>query len=200
MCPAQPLPYGVSRNEIEDMTVTSKRHFLKTVGMAAMVLAAPAIASVQDTPWADIGYDRIWVANTNGDQVAVRFRNGQRFDASSLQRLNWLWRDWRDADATKTIDPLLFGDLALIQTRLSLDFGRPKLILINSGYRTARRNSTIENAARNSQHVQGRACDFTIQGVRPPLVVGYAESYGVNGLGSYTNFTHIDVGPAGRRW
>lgn len=178
----------------------TKRHFLKTVSMAAMLLAAPAICTAQDTPWSDIGFDRLLVANTDGDSLAVRFRNGQRYDASNLQRLNWLWRDWRDADAQRPVDPLLFVDLALIQTRMSLDFGQPKAILINSGFRTARRNATIPNAARNSQHVAGRACDFNIVGVSPPLVVGYAESYGIHGLGRYSDFTHIDVGPSGRRW
>ena len=178
----------------------TKRGFLKSVGMATVLLAAPAICMAQDTPWADIGYDRILVANTNGDRLAVRFRNGQRYDNSNLQRLNWLWRDWRAGGAQRQIDPLLFGDLALIQTRMSLDFAEPKLILVNSGFRTASRNATIEGAARNSQHVQGRACDFNMVGVSPALVVGYAESYGVHGLGRYADFTHIDVGPAGRRW
>lgn len=178
----------------------TKRHFLKTVSMATMLLAAPAVCLAQDTPWSDVGYDRIMVANTNGDRLALRFRIGQQYDASNLRRLNWLWRDWRDGGAQRTIDPLLFSDLALIQTRMSLDFGSPKLILINSGYRTAGRNATIEGAARDSQHVRGRACDFNMVGVSPALVVGYAEAYGVHGLGRYTNFTHIDVGPAGRRW
>lgn len=182
------------------MALHTKRNFLKTLGTAAILLSAPAICAAQNTPWENVGYDRLWVANTNGDQIAVQFRNGQRYDTNSLQRLNWLWRDWRDAGATRNIDPLLFGDLALIQTRLSLDYGAPKMILINSGYRTASRNATIEGAARDSQHVRGRACDFNIVGVRPSLVVGYAEAYGVNGLGRYPNFTHIDVGPAGRRW
>lgn len=178
----------------------TKRHFLKTVSMATMLLAAPAVCVAQDTPWADIGYDRIWVANTNGDRLALRFRTGQRYDTGNLQRLNWLWRDWRAGGAQREIDPLLFSDLALIQTRMSLDFAEPKLILVNSGFRTAARNATIENAARNSQHVLGRACDFNMVGVSPALVVGYAESYGVHGLGRYEDFTHIDVGPAGRRW
>ncbi len=178
----------------------SKRHFLKTMTVATMMLAAPAICSAQTTPWNDIGFDRILVANTNGDRLAVRFRNGQRYDASSLQQLNWLWRDWRAGGAQREIAPLLFGDLALIQTRMSLDFNEPKLILINSGFRTEARNATIENAARNSQHVRGRACDFNMVGVSPALVVGYAESYGVHGLGQYSDFTHIDVGPPNRRW
>lgn len=178
----------------------TKRQFLATIGTTVAMLAAPSICTAQETPWAEVGYDRIFVANTNGDRLAVRFRSGQRYDASNLQRLNWLWRDWRDGGAQRQIDPLLFGDLALIQTRMSLDFGEPKLIMVNSGFRTASRNATIEGAARNSQHVQGRACDFNMVGVSPALVVGYAESYGVHGLGQYSNFTHIDVGPAGRRW
>ncbi|AUR22546.1 YcbK family protein [Phaeobacter inhibens] len=182
------------------MILKTRRQFINVMAVASVALAAPSILYAQDTPWAEVGYDRILVANTNGDRLAVRFRTGQRYDASNLQRLNWLWRDWRDGGAQRQIDPLLFGDLALIQTRMSLDFGEPKLILINSGFRTAGRNATIEGAARNSQHVQGRACDFNMVGVSPALVVGYAESYGVHGLGQYSDFTHIDVGPPNRRW
>ena len=91
----------------------TKRHFLKTVSMATMLLAAPAVCLAQDTPWSDVGYDRIMVANTNGDRLALRFRIGQQYDTSNLRRLNWLWRDWRDGGAQRTIDPLLFSDLVL---------------------------------------------------------------------------------------
>ena len=64
---------------------------------------------------------------------------------------------------------------------------------------TARNNAT-PNSSKNSQHVQGRAADITVDGVSPREVADYAEGLGLS-VGRYKTFTHIDTrtnGPA--RW
>jgi zinc D-Ala-D-Ala carboxypeptidase len=82
-----------------------------------------------------------------------------------------------------------------------------KPIRIVSGYRTAAYNRAI-GGARRSQHVEGRAVDFTVQGVTPArvhsavLALYQAGAIGIGGLGRYPTFTHIDVRSGSRlaRW
>lgn len=167
---------------------------------AATSLIIPTVGMASPTPWSQIGFDRLWIRNTHGEQLTITHWNGRSYDPSAVRMLSWLWRDWRDADNAVYIDPRLFTYLANIQTRLSLASREPRQIIMNSGYRTPERNATIEGAAVNSQHILGRACDFNLEGVRPSIVANHAAAYNVPGLGRYRNFTHIDVGPAGRRW
>lgn len=179
------------------MTKINRRGFLAG---ASASLIIPTSGMAAPTPWPKIGFDRLWIRNTNGDQLAVRHWNGQKYDRSAVRKLSWLWRDWRDADSAVYIDPRLFTYLANIQTRLSLASREPRQIILNSGYRTPRRNATLKGAAADSQHIKGRAGDFNLEGVRPSVVARHAAAYNVPGLGRYRNFTHIDVGPVGRRW
>lgn len=81
-------------------------------------------------------------------------------------------------------------------------------IVVNSGYRTPAYNRRIGGATR-SQHIAGRAVDFTVRipggGIVSPLTV-YNDIHTMRifghhngGLGRYGRFTHIDTG-ADRRW
>ena len=69
-----------------------------------------------------------------------------------------------------------------------------------SGYRTPRRNATLRGAARESQHIFGRAVDLGVDGLPGERVAEIAEAAGAAGIGLYERFTHIDVGREGRRW
>jgi zinc D-Ala-D-Ala carboxypeptidase len=83
--------------------------------------------------------------------------------------------------------------------------GRP--IKINSGFRTRSYNVRI-GGARLSQHVEGRAADFTIAGMTPAavhdLVIALVRdgAIKIGGCGAYNLFTHVDVRPSVRlvRW
>jgi len=66
-----------------------------------------------------------------------------------------------------------------------------KSVTINSAYRTSAYNKKIGGASK-SQHVVGTACDIVISGVTPLAVAQYAEGLGVNGVGLYKTFTHVD--------
>lgn len=82
-------------------------------------------------------------------------------------------------------------------------------VVINSGYRTPSYNRRIGGAT-HSQHVQGRACDFTVRKPNAGTVSPYEVYKALNdgtilghshkgGLGRYATFTHIDTGSK-RRW
>lgn len=78
--------------------------------------------------------------------------------------------------------------------------GKP--VNINSGYRSPQYNATIKNAAKNSQHIQGKAADIWIAGVPPAKVAEIAECYlgSSGGVGIYKTFTHVDVRTNCARW
>lgn len=72
-----------------------------------------------------------------------------------------------------------------------------KAILVISGYRDPAYNRAI-GGARASQHMQGRAADIVVAGVRPVRVHQVATALHdggtrVPGLGLYPGFVHVDV-------
>lgn len=71
-------------------------------------------------------------------------------------------------------------------------------IHINSGYRCPAHNSKIGGTSQ-SYHMKGMAADIVIQGLNPRQVAALAQKAGFGGIGSYADFTHVDVGPP-RRW
>lgn len=69
-------------------------------------------------------------------------------------------------------------------------FGKPVYL---TAYRCPIHNARTPNAAPNSRHTYGQAADFHINGVAPEEIAKYAESIGVNGIGLYDTFVHIDT-------
>lgn len=176
----------------------SRRGFVFGIVSALGSFALPQQGAA--SPWDSVGYDRLWVVNAKGEELNVRHWTGAQYDSQAIRLLSWLWRDWRDGDQAVYIDPLLFTFLANIQMNLSMNAGSPCRLQVNSGYRTARRNATIEGAAQNSYHVHGRATDFTLRSFPPDAVYQMASNLNVSGLGRYRTFTHVDTGASGRRW
>lgn len=186
-----------------------RRTFLSLAasGIAAY-WAKPNTASAQLGTWPlqsgfpGIDEQHLWIRQTGRTEaVYTRIRHDDFSpDANGMADLSWLFRDWRGGDVHHWIDPGLFDLLASVQTDITLLNGEPIELVLNSGYRTPRRNATIEGAAANSQHIYGRAADITVSGVSHKDVRASAEAVGTPGLGRYASFTHLDVGPPGRRW
>ena len=84
------------------------------------------------------------------------------------------------------IDEKLVEYLQKIRTH----FGKPVYL---TAYRCKDHNARTPNAAPNSYHVYGQAADFHIDGVAPGEIAKYAESIGVQGIGLYDTFVHIDT-------
>ena len=82
-----------------------------------------------------------------------------------------------------------------------------KRITINSGYRSPEYNRRVGGVV-NSQHVLGRAADIVVEGFTPKEVSNIIEDLicrcdmEQGGLGTYSVFTHYDIGYNGkkRRW
>lgn len=77
-----------------------------------------------------------------------------------------------------------------------------KPVNINCGTRCTRHNDEV-GGAEFSWHLSGHAADITIIGVNPNLVYEYLNGRpyaDLIGLGSYSNFTHIDTRGKRARW
>src|SRR4030042_1518705 len=87
------------------------------------------------------------------------------------------------------VDAELLGVLEAIRAH----FGKP--VNIDSGCRCLEYNKTVKKASPNSYHVKGMAADIWVTGVPPDEVQTYVLSHYPDkyGIGSYKNFTHIDV-------
>ncbi len=182
----------------------SRRSFLKQImiGSAAAVtipwLAAPSAWS--RPPRHEIS-GRLYVYNTHTDEsLSIRYlgRDGN-WDLEALAELNHLFRCHYN-DQVKQIDPGLFALMDRIHTCLKA--GKRPLQLI-SGYRSPEYNRLLmakgRGVARRSYHLRGMAADIHIEGTSPRKVCQEAKRIGKGGVGSYTRFVHVDVGPV-RSW
>jgi uncharacterized protein YcbK (DUF882 family) len=84
-----------------------------------------------------------------------------------------------------------------VLTYIREHFDRP--VRINSGCRCPDHNLAVGGST-GSQHLLGRACDITVDGIDPQIVYELADQMEVGGLGEYSNFTHIDTRVGYARW
>lgn len=118
----------------------------------------------------------------------------------SLKRIDWLMRDFH-RDKVAPIDRELLDLLHRLAWRV--ETRKPFHIL--SGYRTVATNRLLREegwgAAVHSEHLQGKAADICISGVRLKHLRRAALSLKVGGVGTYwhDHFVHVDVGPV-RSW
>lgn len=78
-------------------------------------------------------------------------------------------------------------------------FKRP--VIINSAYRTPSYNKKV-GGVNDSYHLQGKACDIVVNGIKPATVYKYLDEKYNNkyGVGLYPAFTHIDTRATASRW
>ena len=109
--------------------------------------------------------------------------------------------------ACRAADTILIDDeLVVLLQCIREHFG--KAVVITSGYRTAAHNAAV-GGAKSSQHIQGRAADFWVEGVPVATVADYAEKLlpGRGGIGRYpvktgraTGWVHVDTRQNKSRW
>jgi len=172
------------------------------MGLSCLGSAASASVWPRGTRFEGFDERHLAIRQVGGGEamhIAFRTRSGV-VDMIGVNRLSFLFRDWRDEGQGLLIEVALFDVLARMQTVLTALADRPTALLLNSGYRTPERNRTIEGAAVHSQHIVGRAADIQAGGFDDATVADVAEIAGGHGIGRYEAFTHVDVGPRGRRW
>ena len=190
-----------------------RRMLLGAAAVAATAAAPLAAALADDAPpvpgaekcvwpppsWKQGGFpSRRWV-NILFSNTGERFKNiyceDGKYLLPSVQGFSWVCRDWRQNE-WKLLDPRLMDLLFVLHWKYCRDE-----IRIFSGYRTPETNGALEGAAKNSQHLQGRALDIHLPDIDNVAVALDFRTFVDGGVGMYPGkaFTHMDMG-ALRRW
>ncbi len=138
-----------------------------------------------------------------GEDLDVTYRIGNQYLPDAIAKLNHFLRDHRTQD-TANYDPREFDVLHSVMAKL----GRANNVIdIVCGYRTPESNnylrtrSAVTGVAEHSQHMESKAIDIRVPGVRTATLRDAALSLGAGGVGYYpvSQFVHVDVGPV-RQW
>ncbi len=176
----------------------SRRDFLKmTAGGVVLASAMPMFswASLPDKP-------RVLAMNNlnTGEQLETCYFDGKSYVKKELHLLDQFCRDHR-RNETFSMDRHLFDQLSQIQKLV----GKESEVVLISGYRSPVTNAALRShssaVAKKSYHMQGKAIDFRLDGVKLSTVREAAMSLKAGGVGYYpgSNFVHIDTGPV-RSW
>ena len=138
-----------------------------------------------------------------GESINIVYRIGDTYLPAALAKLNYFLRDHRTNDQG-SYDPKEFDLLHSILAKLGRSGSEIDIVC---GYRTPQSNNYLRTraantgVAQNSQHVQSKAIDIRIPGVRTTILRDTALALGLGGVGYYpvSQFVHVDVGPV-RRW
>lgn len=127
------------------------------------------------------------------------WRKQTGIDVQGYRKANWILRDWQDGRQV-VMDIHLLNTLYVMQRWLIIE-GRSGEIHILSGYRTPGHNARLDGAAKQSQHLNGKAVDLYIPAVSTKLLAAMSRIIGVGGVGIYPNkhYVHVDTGNV-RTW
>jgi uncharacterized protein YcbK (DUF882 family) len=133
-----------------------------------------------------------------GERLSTAYCTGGEYVAPALHDINVLLRDFR-ANQIKPIDPdlldLLFG--------LNGVLGTDQPFHVISGYRTPETNAMLQErggaqsgVATHSLHIDGKAIDIRVPGIKLEHLRDSAKSLKKGGVGFYpaSNFVHVDTG------
>jgi uncharacterized protein YcbK (DUF882 family) len=133
-----------------------------------------------------------------GERLRTAYCCGGVYQPQALTEINHILRDFR-ADEVKPIDPRLLDLLHELGGTLETD--SPFHII--SGYRSPATNAMLRErggaqtgVASHSLHMDGKAIDIRIPGVKLDHLRGAARSLKLGGVGYYPalNFVHVDTG------
>jgi uncharacterized protein YcbK (DUF882 family) len=132
----------------------------------------------------------------NKETLTLVYKRDGKYIPDALEKLNWIFRDWRLNEATK-MDPAAFDLLWEIHTEL----GSREPIHIISGYRSRKSNEllrkTVGGQASESRHILGKAMDVHFPDISPKQVRYSALIRERGGVGYYPTsaipFVHIDT-------
>ncbi len=135
------------------------------------------------------------VNDHTGEKLDIAYVTRGLYIDESLESIAHLMRDHR-ADKEREMDTRLLDILFQVQQQLAVD--QPVHVL--SGYRTPETNAALRKrssgVARYSLHMEGKAADFHVPGVKTSDLRTAALSLRAGGVGYYSrsNFVHVDTG------
>ena len=176
----------------------TRRRFAGALGT---MLAAPALLLSRHAPASASAPRTLSFGHTHtGERLTVTYTAGDRYVPAALSEVNRFLRDFRTGDV-HPIDPQLLDQLYLLASITA----NPAPFEVISGYRSPATNGSLHarssGVAEHSLHLDGRAIDIRLSGVKLPELHAAALSLRAGGVGYYpgSNFVHIDTGRL-RRW
>lgn len=180
----------------------SRRNFLGIGATAAagallptrVVEAAAATAAV--SPAADRTLS--FFHTHTSERLTTAYCCAGEYVSTELTDINHLLRDFR-VNEIKAIDPRLLDLLYELNNRLGTD--QPFHVI--SGYRTPQTNSMLHErggaqsgVATHSLHMEGKAIDIRVPGIKLEHLRDTAKTLRIGGVGYYpaSNFVHVDTG------
>lgn len=176
----------------------SRRQFLTASAAAAGAALLPGMAwAKEDDFWAKPR--SIWLYNpATKDNVRVCYWHDNQLDIEGYAAACRILRDFRQSQAVQMDIVLL--DLLRGVTGFYEKQGFDLPIVVHSGFRTQQTNELLkrrgEKPAKNSMHLYGKACDFSIPGVPVKQLLQLGTYFGTGGVGYYPkrDFIHLDTG------
>lgn len=94
------------------------------------------------------------------------------------------------------------AELILVLEEIRVHFDKVVTVTDGGGARCKAYNDSLDNASPTSKHMDCKAADIKIIGVKPMDICRflrdkYPDTYGI---GEYSTWTHIDVRPEKARW
>ena len=176
-----------------------RRHFLYTTllasGLSFGAVSSRAIAGVTTAE------RRLIIRNMHtGEKLDVVYWQDGRYRTDETNALSRLMRDHR-RDEIHSMDVSLLDLLYNLHSTVDANHG----IELFSGYRSPKTNQALrennKGVAKGSLHMQGKAADIRLPGVRLHQVCKAALALRSGGVGYYekSGFLHVDTGRV-RRW
>lgn len=184
-------------------TNLSRRSFLGLGAAAAAATLVPARAFAATPPAAArsglaMERDLAFFHTHTGERLSTAYCAGGEYIAPALKGVNHVLRDFR-ANQVKPIDPALLDLLFELNGVLGTD--QPFHVI--SGYRTPETNAMLQErggsqsgVATHSLHMDGKAIDIRVPGIKLAHLRDSAKSLKIGGVGYYpgSDFVHVDTG------
>jgi len=180
-------------NETEYMSKhLNRRGFIRNMaGIGALLSSPAALARIGKPARRELALHNL---HTGESTEVVYWRHGD-YDTTALAELNQLLRDHRSGEVWE-MDPALMDQLYVLQRQVGTE--RPYQVI--SGYRSPSTNAMLRNqsggVAKRSLHMQGRAIDIRLPGIKLARLREAALGMQAGGVGYYpqSGFIHIDTG------
>jgi len=184
---------GLGHKNLRSQAAGIGRRAVLRLGLAASLtaVAEPAFAGIAR------GRPRALALHNLHTEELVRatYWSDGAWQTEGLRKINHLLRDFRTGDVM-AMDPALLD----LMHRLAALVGTQQPFEIISGYRSPRTNAQLarnsSGVAKNSLHLQGKAVDLRLPGVRLSGLHRAAMSLKAGGVGYYpkSGFIHVDTG------
>ncbi len=139
--------------------------------------------------------------HTHTDEtLAITYYQDGAYLASALDKINLFLGDFRTGDIYP-IEPRLLDFVYLLQQKTGVN----NKFEIISAYRSPKTNEKLRKkssrVAKKSLHMQGKAIDIRLRGVKISKLRDTAIAMKIGGVGYYkrSNFIHLDIGRV-RNW